>query len=183
MAFNGIRSLRSLNGILWHSMTVFFPFCHSLPFSNLWLRLPFRAKSPNVIHCHFCLRHSLLTTHSSLTKKTATHPCSGLFIRALPPLCTPILAEFLAGLCGDKCTFTQTFGKDRKNNSKCKMQSAKIKISFGIIYFRLAQPNRHSEWEKRAWESPTEQHARRLPQSLCSFAMTDKPKVYNPEKK
>ena len=53
---------------------------------------------------------------------------------------------------------------------------------FGFIYFRLAQPNRHSEREKRAWDSPTEQHARRLPQSLCSFAMTDKPKVYNPEK-
>ena len=43
------------------------------------LRLPF-----NVIHCHFCLRHSLLTTHYSLTKKTATHPCNGLFYSHTP---------------------------------------------------------------------------------------------------
>ena len=117
--------------ILCHS-AIFDCACHS----GLKARMSFIA----IFVC--ATRLSSLVSH--LTKKTATHPCSGLFIRALPPLCTPILAEFLAGLCGDKCTFTQTFGKDRKNNSKCKMQSAKIKISFEIIYFRLVI-NRHSE--------------------------------------
>ena len=108
--------------ILCHS-AIFDCACHS----GLKARMSFIAIFVCVTHYSLLTTHSsLLTTHYSLTKKTATHPCSGLFIRALPPLCTPILAEFLAGLCGDKCTFTQTFGKDRKNNSKCKMQSAKL---------------------------------------------------------
>ena len=51
MAFNGIRSLCSLNGILWHSMAVFFSFaifCHSAIFdcachSGLKARMPLNA--------------------------------------------------------------------------------------------------------------------------------------------
>jgi hypothetical protein len=37
----------------------------------------------------------------------------------------------------------------------------------------------HSEREERAWESPTYHLARRLPQSLRFFAMTDTSKVDN----
>ena len=61
-----------------------------------------------------------------IKKKTTTHPCNGFLSRTLPPLCTPILAEFSAGICCAFCTFTQTFGKDRKKNAKFKMKSVKF---------------------------------------------------------
>ena len=156
MAFNDIRAY-ALNGKRTSSLMAFNDKnLLRLPFSDQRERLPF-----NVIHCHFCLRHSATLypvlppcLHSEQkfvsatsptfpmgdlggnvntllflkSKKTVTHPCNGLFIRTLPQLGTPIPAESSAELCGGLCTSTQTFGKDRKKNSKCKMQSVKLEV-------------------------------------------------------
>ena len=68
-------------------------------------------------------------------KKTATHPCSGLLVRTLPQLGTPLSAEFSAQLCCGLCTSTQTFGKSSKKNSKFKMQNAKLGLK---VFYHLS---------------------------------------------
>ena len=85
---------------------------------------PIEGVSPNPILSYNILSTLLL----SLTKKTTTHPCNGLFIRTLPQLGTPLSAESSAELCGGLRTSTQTFGKDRKKNSKCKTKRAKLEL-------------------------------------------------------
>ena len=154
MALYGIRAY-ALNGKRTSSLMAFND-------KNL-LRLPF-----NVIHCHFCLRHSATLypvlppcLHSEQkfvsatsptfpmgdlggnvntllllkSKKTATHPCSGLFTHALPPLCTPKSAESCAVLCCAMRTSAQTFGKDTIKNGKRKAESEKL-----FIFYKKKRP-------------------------------------------